>query len=413
MRNSITRIIAIPLFALLCAHSHAQFQFTGQFRPRIEVRDGYKTIISNNSIPSIHVDQRTRLKLNYFHKSTSFQISIQDVRVWGSTSQLNTTDNGISVHEAWCSINLKKHQLIKIGRQEIVYDDARIFGNVDWTQQGRKHDALLYKLDRKIDLDFGIAYNSTSASLTNTGYQTPNNYKMLSYIRANLKKELKTDLSLYFIGIGNESESNYRTLNFEFTSGSYLKQALSENIAIIAEGFYQFGETPQKEIKSAFLGSLKLNHKLTRKVHYSLGVDVLSGSSSGNSSKAFDPLFGTHHKFYGLMDYFYVGNGHGNVGLNDLYMSLNFALAKHSISLMGHYFSSQARLPNKEHYLGYESDLVFKFKVNDYCSAKAGYSLMIADENMRLIKSGDQLINHWGWLILDVNVDFLEKITNK
>ena len=30
----------------------------------------------------------------------------------------------------------------KVGRQEINYDDARIFGNVDWAMQARSHDAF-------------------------------------------------------------------------------------------------------------------------------------------------------------------------------------------------------------------------------------------------------------------------------
>jgi hypothetical protein len=29
---------------------------------------------------------------------------------------------------------------MKLGRQEVIYDNSRIFGNVDWAQQGRSHD---------------------------------------------------------------------------------------------------------------------------------------------------------------------------------------------------------------------------------------------------------------------------------
>ncbi|MDZ7608893.1 MAG: hypothetical protein U5K79_25710 [Cyclobacteriaceae bacterium] len=32
------------------------------------------------------------------------------------------------------------------------------------------------------------------------------------------------------------------------------------------------------------------------------------------NDKSFNPLYGTNHKFYGYMDYFYVGNSHGQVG---------------------------------------------------------------------------------------------------
>lgn len=38
-----------------------------------------------------------------------------------------------------------------------------------------------------------------------------------------------------------------------------------------------------------------------------VGFDYLSGDKGGGDKfKAFDPLYGTHHKFYGAMDYFYA-----------------------------------------------------------------------------------------------------------
>ena len=53
------------------------------------------------------------------------------------------------------------------------------------------------------------------------------------------------------------------------------------------------------------------------------GYDVLSGndavSPSGKNNR-FDPLYGTPHRHWGYMDYFYVGTGSATGGLNNFYV---------------------------------------------------------------------------------------------
>ena len=72
-----------------------------------------------------------------------FGLTLQDVRVWGqdvSTINRTTTanNNGLMLHEAWAEILLTDTTLknkafsLKIGRQELAYDDQRLLGNLDW-----------------------------------------------------------------------------------------------------------------------------------------------------------------------------------------------------------------------------------------------------------------------------------------
>ena len=51
-------------------------------------------------------------------------------------------------------------------------------------------------------------------------------------------------------------------------------------------------------------------------------IHILSGSDGeGDKFKAFDPLYGTHHKFYGAMDYFYASAWQGVApGLQDAHL---------------------------------------------------------------------------------------------
>ncbi len=42
---------------------------------------------------------------------------------------------------------------------------------------------------------------------------------------------------------------------------------------------------------------------------------------------AFDPLYGTPHKFWGLMDYFYVASPFGGNGLKDFYLKTRYKIS--------------------------------------------------------------------------------------
>ena len=77
-----------------------------------------------------------------------------------------------------------------------------------------------------------------------------------------------------------------------------------------------------------------------------VGSDYLSGSDGADGKyKAFDPLYGTHHKFYGAMDYFYASsfvNGL-NPGLWDNQINVAYKpSSKVNLSLAYHYSPSRA-----------------------------------------------------------------------
>ncbi|HVU83343.1 MAG TPA: alginate export family protein, partial [Puia sp.] len=169
----------------------AQFSLTGQLRTRTEVRNGYGTLETKGNTPAFFTSQRARLNFNYRSSRVIFQASLQDVRIWGAdASTINNADGSrLSLHEAWADIilaNAKDSSLpksavdyfsIKIGRQELVYDDQRLLGNLDWLQQARRHDAAVFKLQHKgWQADLGVAFNQNSDAIGYNGtFYTPAN----------------------------------------------------------------------------------------------------------------------------------------------------------------------------------------------------------------------------------------------
>jgi hypothetical protein len=141
-----------------------------------------------------------------------------------------------------------------------------------------------------------------------------------------------------------------------------------------------------------------------------LGVELLSGNDNGLTSnqknKAFTPLYGTNHKFNGLMDYFYVGNHANNVGLLDIFANAKVGLnEKSNLNFAIHNFSAAAEIgPDSEKQLGTELDIVYGYKLQKEIGISAGYSHLFASQGMETIKgNSDGNTNNWGWIMITIN----------
>lgn len=126
------RAIIFASLCLLSSTGYAQFALSGEFRPRTEYGHGFKKLAATPGAHALFTEQRTRLKFGYQQEKLSFGLTLQDVRIWGETGQINKADRLTSVHEAWGGIQLSGQWLLKLGRQELVYDDHRIMGSLDW-----------------------------------------------------------------------------------------------------------------------------------------------------------------------------------------------------------------------------------------------------------------------------------------
>jgi hypothetical protein len=121
------------------------------------------------------------------------------------------------------------------------------------------------------------------------------------------------------------------------------------------------------------------------------------------------------------MDYFYVGNHVGSVGLNDFYFKLVYKHSKFTTGFTAHAFLANASVLDNDQlnnsgkitamnpYLGTEIDLFAAFKLAPGTICKLGYSQMLATNTMEAIKGGDRNeINNWGYVMIIMKPTFFD-----
>lgn len=408
-------LFSLVLLFIATQFSIGQLGLSGELRARPEYRRGYGSLATSDQDPAFFISQRTRIKLHYDQEKYRFYLALQDVRTWGSTPQLNITDGFLSLHEAWGEINISRQFNLKVGRQELVYDNSRIFGNVNWSQQGRSHDLVLLKFGKnKFKWHTGLAYNQDKQQLTTNFYSVNNNYKTMQFIW--LHSEFENARGSILI-LNNGIQNPDTTMSFSQTLGTYLGFDLGK-VKINVGGYYQMGKDAFRKDLSAGYASIEVSRPMNSGLIPTLGLEYLSGTDQGNTlnNNSFTPLFGTNHKFNGHMDYFYVGNHVNNVGLTNPYLILAYQKNQWVLEGAVHYFTSSGIIldpadPSSElnNYLGTELDLSLSRKIWESVTISAGYSQMFASVSMEAIKGGDSsTVNNWAWLMLSFTPDFMK-----
>lgn len=453
-----TMIIALKYCALITIliaslPGYSQFLLSGQLRTRTELRDGQATLTPKGAEPAFFTSQRTRLTVGYTAERFRLYSAVQDVRVWGqdaSTINRTTTEgrNGVMVHEAWAEIQLLDtassidNLSLKIGRQELLYDDSRLLGNLDWLQQGRRHDAALLRFsEKKWQADAGFAFNQNNELVSGNiyngvpasgTYSAGTNaigamYKTMQFLYINRKSKNGYCSFLFFKDDFNRyhMDTTARILDkgvwSRLTTGFNYSDAISKKANVFASVFIQNGKYKDGRSLSAWFASLNFTYKVLSKFTITLGTDWLSGNDGtkpSNTDHRFDPLYGTPHKFWGYMDYFYVASPSGVNGLEDYYAKFKYMLSgKLTLSLDVHDFRTASRINNEtggtqNRRLGTEADFIMVYSLAKEIMVEAGYCAMMATNTMASpqVKNVSNADKHasWAYLMLNIKTDFFK-----
>ncbi|PKV75667.1 alginate export protein [Pontibacter ramchanderi] len=400
--------------------ARAQLYLTPQVRPRAEWRNGYQTLPTGDR-GAFFVNQRSRLTLDYKQDNMQTRFSLQDVRVWGDEPHLKDIPS-TAIHEAWGEVALSDKLAIRLGRQELVYNNDRLLGNVDWVQQARSHDGVLLKARwQGLSLDAGGAFNQEKEALFDTRYGM-NNYKALGFLWAQKQLGDRLTVSALHISDGFQRPDTVGGVYFRHTYGldlSYRQEQVQFNGSL----YRQSGEHGSGKRIDAYLAVAEVAYAM-QPFRFTIGTTYLSGMA-GNERKvrSFNTLYATNHKFYGLMDYFInVPTDTRQGGLHNTYLKASFnPVSRYSLSLDYHYFALASNLNATEtlpatdkRYLGSEIDAVLQYKHSDQIQFFVGYSSLFAGQSMGAIKPGNaSAYADWGWVMVNIQPRILLKAFDK
>lgn len=407
------------------APAKGTFDIDGQILQRTELRQGYGALRKEDASPAFFIGQRSRVNANYSADRVDLKMSGQDIRIWGSTSQMKTSDNLFSIHEAWGRFRMLEHFYIKAGRQELAYDEHRFLGNVDWALQARAHDILLLQYERSpFSVHGGFAFNQERPGLTGHYYDRPAQYKTAQFFWSNYSDN-SFDVSTLFWNEGLQyikeqpdgtfSEDinfvqTFGLTNLEYSAGHFLFRTFYH---------HQTGKDTTGHEVNAYNTGTNVNATFPVSEDHNLsitaGFEILSGQSqieNEETSHAFTPKYGTNHRFNGFMDYFYVGGRHLNsVGLQDYSLRIKYEFNEGAfVGINGHYFMADAGIADEEtpepdalmdDYLGTEVDLTAGMVLFGPLSLQAGYSQMFGSSSLEALHNGNhKKLNHWGYIAL-------------
>lgn len=513
-----TYVLLLFAASIMSFAAKAQFTLAGQLRTRTEIRHGLGNLVLKGADAAAFTSQRTRLGFGYKWDRLTFGVTVQDVRVWGQDASTisNADGNKLMLHEAWADLVLAnkadttiKFKLVdqlslKIGRQELSYDDVRLVGNLDWLQQARRHDMALLKTVHKgwqVDLGYAFNQNSDAFGITNTSYVPAN---VPAYIKNSMGLLVPTPAGILPLAANananssktgapmfanapstNGASQDYKSFTSLYVSRKFKQTKLSalffndhfgkykiDSVGNPATGYvfgrrfasagavdtydyngtfsrYTYGLMINHTLgnasgfgKIAFQGAFYAQNgknrdgiKMSDAYHYTLavtyqkgkysitpGYDVLSGNKAGTLTidEKFDPLYGTPHKHWGYMDYFYVGTGSPAGGLNNAYVKVKYTGNALTVGLDYHNFGLNQGMKKGDgsavsKQLGNEFDLTVNYNLNKFTNIELGYALMKATNSMAFAKgqaTTDAIANtynktgNWVYLMLNFRPDF-------
>lgn len=317
------------LTALLCFvlayHAKAQLTVSGEIRPRAELYNGTNyTNKTADNVPGIAIQQRSRFTLTYMGSEETAGLKIvfspQLINFWGEMPQTwdllgagapPKPDVNLSVFEAYAQYKISDVTTIKFGRQAISYGDQRWFGALQWAAAARAHEAIVAKF--KIGgstLDAGLAHSNTrhrNVAMVDNGRA---GYKGLQYLWFEPGFEGSFKMPMLFNSYYNQKDPDEDGLpngnTWVVTVGAMPTLKVSDAFKLDASAYYQSSGESHTASLFAISGTYKAGS-----TPVTIGADIVSGKAYDDAdslkTKTWKQPFGTNHKFYGFMDFFYVG----------------------------------------------------------------------------------------------------------
>jgi len=298
-------------------------------------------------------------------------IEFEDVRVVG-TERYNSTANGLSIYPVVADVestelnqgfllyNTAMETSLKLGRQRIIFDNARFVGNVGWRQNEQTFDALMVSNQSLPDTEVKFAYLSNINTITATDADLKG--ILLNATYSGLSAGKLTGYS-YMLDYDN-STADSQTLGVRF-SGK--QKAGDVGILYTAEFATQSDYADAPSTVDADYTLIEGGVDVAG-VTAKLGYEVLSG----DGTYGFQTPLATKHAFNGWADKFLATPA---TGLQDTYFSVMGKVAGTKLLAVYHEFSADQGSAD----YGSEIDLLAAKKISKHYTVGVKYASYDAD----------------------------------
>ena len=375
---------------------------------------------------------RSRINFGYERPHLTTKLSVQHASLWGQSGS-----GSIAINEGWAMLSSSPILdsmvfFAKLGRQVLSYDDERILGADDWAMTGNTHDAITLGFNGKMNsLHVMLTYNQNDENMDFGGTYYAGAFPCKTMQNAWYHFEapwFPLGLSLLYMNIGMQAgiAGVNEHVEWQQVAGGYLN--FHHDIVSVEGAYYKQSGKSEKGIKiDAWMASAKAKLKPSKYYGFEAGYDFLSGDdymavpSAGMIGlpqhkviKGFSSIFGSHHKFYGAMDFFYLStyvNGF-TPGLQNAYIGAYTTPIKGlRVDLSYHYLATSLELKDMEKTLGHELEASVSYAILEDLSLSVGMSYMTGTRTMELLKRASDDHNlRWLWVSLNANPRIFSKI---
>lgn len=363
---------------------------------------------------------RTRLPISYKRDWLEVCVTPQHSGVWGQEGK-----GSFNLYESWVKMSTHSGLFAQVGRVALNYDDERIIGSDDWAMASSSHDVLRMGYEgHGHKAHVILAYNQNS-QVMNTGDTYYVNggqpYKTMQDLWYHYDMpRLNLGASLLFMNIGMQSSDQltFTKTIFQQLVGGYVSFT-PKRWSVEGSFYYQFGHNEYDMKIDAWMASAKASFTPRDNFGFVAGYDYLSGDEMfavppngaigvirHETIKGFSTVYGSHHQFYGAMDFFYVStylNGF-TPGLQNAYLGGFFCpITGLRLDASYHYFATTTDLADMKKSLGHEFELQAGYAISRDVKLAVGASFMSGSQTMERLKRTSNKNNlRWGWISLVV-----------
>jgi hypothetical protein len=388
-----------------------------EIRPRAEYRSNYQLTPADRITPELSATQRNRLEITYRRRGLHAHASWQEIHLWGKGGQASAIGS-INAYELYVEPAIAKKLSARIGRQGLSLDNGRIFSAAPWAQQCRAHEGVrLFFEPEGISMDLTVAFTRPYAEFFDPAYSPVASHRYKYLFVYHFKYRLSERFAITGINAADifELDATARSGNAtRITNGGRIDYAQG-SLAATFNAYYQYGrDARSKKIRAYYLQpevSAKLGKTTLR-----LGAEISSGESAAalsDVSGSFVPLYGVAWKFMGNMNFFtrFPADVDGR-GLLTPYLFTIFQVNKKlSLRADGNLFYTQHPLAHANgqaasRYLGFESDLSFRYKPIKQVEVNFGFSFLLPERSMTLLRKVEdqRVVPVWSYLMVAYQV---------